>query len=233
MIDRQVSVKRNIVEQTLMNVKDYILAHQSIVVKISIVSGIVLFVIIAGIVFFDHKINKETSDFEAVLEEYRNTYTLDESQKQEKFKRTVNKLGSIVDSSYFGYVHKNGYYIIASLYFNEKDYSNAVKYYEKAYHYCSPLFAALALQQAGIACEYINNIDEALRYYLLCESKYNDAYNSDQILFNIGRMYSLKGEYFKAREYFTKVTVEFPQSVFAKRAIQYGMFLGAIESGQK
>ena len=109
MIDRQVSVKRNIVEQTLMNVKDYILAHQSIVVKISIVSGIVLFVIIAGIVFFDYKINKETSDFEAVLEEYRNTYTLDESQKQEKFKRTVNKLGSIVDSSYFGYVHKNGY----------------------------------------------------------------------------------------------------------------------------
>lgn len=99
MIDRQVSVKRNIVEQTLMNVKDYILAHQSIVVKISIVSGIVLFVIIAGIVFFDYKINKETSDFEAVLEEYRNTYTLDESQKQEKFKRTVNKLGSIVDSS--------------------------------------------------------------------------------------------------------------------------------------
>ena len=46
-------------------------------------------------------------------------------------------------------------------------------------------------------------------------------------------MYSLKGEYFKAREYYTKVTVEFPQSVFAKRAMQYGMFLGAIESRQK
>ncbi|HQQ50983.1 MAG TPA: hypothetical protein PLZ29_07280, partial [Spirochaetota bacterium] len=64
-------------------------------------------------------------------------------------------------------------------------------------------------------------------------SKYNDAYNSDQILFNIGRMYSLKDEYYKTREYFTKVTTEFPQSVFAKRAMQYGMFLGAIESGQK
>lgn len=233
MIDREVTVQRNIIEQTLMNVRDYIRAHRSVAIKVFIGVCLVLVLGIAAIVYADYKIKKDTADFEAVLDEYRTTYTTDVNERNEKFVRTVARLKAITDNSHFGYVHRNGYYIIASLYFNEKDYSNAARYYEKASQYASPLFASLALQQAGIASEYLNNIDEALRYYLTCESKYKDGYNIDQILYSIGRMYAQKGEYFKAREYFNKVSTEHPQSFFAKKATQHSMFLGAIENEKK
>ncbi len=233
MIDREVTVHRNIIEQTLMNVRDYIREHRSVAVKITIAIAVVFVVSIAAIVYADYKINKDTADFEAILEEYRATYHLNEQERKEKFIKTVNRLQAIVDNSYFGYVHRNGYYVIASLYFYEKDYANAAQMYEKAARYASPLFAAMALQQAGAAAESLNNIDEALRYYLLCESKYKDGYTIDQVLYNIGRMYSLKGEYFKAREYFTRVATEFPQSLFAKKASQLNVFVGALESETK
>ncbi len=230
MIDREVTVHRNIIEQTLMNVRDYIREHRSVAVKITIAIGIIFILGIAVIVYANYKINKDTAEFEAILEEYRATYSINEQERKEKFEKTVSKLKAIVDNSYFGYVHRNGYYVIASLYFYEKDYANAAQMYEKASRYASPLFAALALQQAGAAAESLNNIDEALRYYLLCESKYKDGYTIDQVLYNIGRMYSLKGEYFKAREYFTRVSTEFPQSLFARKASQLNMFIGALES---
>ncbi|MCX8124355.1 MAG: hypothetical protein N3F66_09345 [Spirochaetes bacterium] len=233
MIDREVTVRRNIVEQTLMDVRDYIREHRSVAIKVAIIVGVLIVFGIAGLVFADYKIKKDTADFEAVLDEYRTTYTTDINERNEKFKKAVAKLKAITDNSYFGYVHRNGYYIIASLYFNEKDYTNAAWYYEKAAQYASPLFASLALQQAGIASEYLNNIDEALRYYQLCESKYKDAFNIDQVVYSIGRMYAQKGEYFKAREYFTRVSTEFPQSFFAKKATQYNMFLGALENEKK
>ncbi len=233
MIDREVTVHRNIIEQTLMNVRDYIRAHRSVAIKVFIGVCLVLVLGIAAIVYADYKIKKDTADFEAVLDEYRTMYTTDVNERNEKFVRTVARLKAITDNSYFGYVHRNGYYIIASLYFNEKDYGNAVTYYEKASQHASPLFASLALQQAGIGSEYLNNIDEALRYYLTCESKYKDGYNIDQILYSIGRMYAQKGEYFKAREYFNKVSTEYPQSFFAKKAAQHSMFLGAIENEKK
>lgn len=233
MIDREVTVHRNIVEQALMDVRDYIRAHRSVAIKVAISVGVAIVLGIAAIVYADYKIKKDTADFEAVLDEYRTTYTTDVNERNEKFLRTVTRLKAITDNSYFGYVHRNGYYIIASLYFNEKDYGNAASYYEKASQHASPLFASLALQQAGIASEYLNNIDEALRYYLLCESKYKDGYNIDQILYSIGRMYALKGEYFKAREYFNRVSTEYPQSFFAKKATQHSIFLGAIENEKK
>ncbi|MGB4270461.1 MAG: tetratricopeptide repeat protein [Spirochaetota bacterium] len=233
MIDREVTVHRNIVEQMLMDVRDYIRAHRSVAIKVAIGLSVILVLGIAAVVYADYKIKKDTADFEAILDEYRTTYTTDIQEHNEKFLRTVKRLQTIADSSYFGYVHRNGYYIIASLYFNEKDYASAARYYEKAAQYASPLFASLALQQAGMASEYLNNVDEALRYYLLCESKYKDGYNSDQILYSIGRMYALKGEYYKAREYFNRVSTEFPQSFFAKKAAQHTIFLGAIESEKK
>lgn len=233
MIDREVTVHRNIVEQMLMNVRDYVCAHRSVTIKVAISVFVVLLIGIVAIVYGDYKIKKDTAYFEAILDEYRTMYTTDQNEHNEKFLRTVTRLKAIADNSYFGYVHHNGYYIIASLYFNEKDYANAAKYYEKAAQYASPLFASLALQQAGMASEYLNNIDESLRYYLLCESKYKDGYNIDQILYSIGRMYTLKGEYYKAQEYFNRVSSEFPQSFFAKKAAQYSMFLGAIASEKK
>lgn len=233
MIDREVTVHRNIVEQMLMDVRDYIRAHRAVAIKVAIGVCVIVVLGIAAIVYADYTIKKDTADFEAILDEYRTMYTTDQKEHSEKFLRTVKRLQAIADSSYFGYVHRNGYYIIASLYFNEKDYANAVKYYEKASQYASPLIASLALQQAGMASEYLNNIDEALRFYLLCESRYKDGYNIDQILYSIGRMYTLKGEYYKAQEYFNRVSTEFPQSFFAKKAAQHSMFLGAVESEKK
>ncbi len=233
MIDREVTVHRNIVEQMLMNARDYIRAHRSVAIKVAIGVSVILVLGIAAIVYADYKIKKDTADFEAILDEYRTTYTTNIQEHNESFLRTVKRLQAIADSSYFGYVHRNGYYIIAGLYFNEKDYATAARYYEKASQYASPLFASLALQQAGMASEYLNNADEALRYYLLCESKYKDGYNIDQILYSIGRMYALKGEYYKAREYYNRVSTEFPQSFFAKKAGQHSIFLGALENEKK
>lgn len=233
MADREVNVKRNLIEQALMNMRYIVYEHRSMVLKAVMIIVVLMVLVISGLVYADYKVNKDTAAFEAVLEEYRTVYTVIETERKEKLDRTAAKLKSIVEDSYFGYVHRYGYYIIAGLYFHERDFSNAAVYYEKASHYASPLFASIALQQAGVASENLNNVDEALRFYLLCETEYSDAHNIAQVIFSIGRMYAQKGEHFKAREYFTKVTAEFPQSAFSQKAAQYNMFLGAFEHQKK
>jgi tetratricopeptide (TPR) repeat protein len=132
---------------------------------------------------------------------------------------TVAELDKIVESSRWGYVNRVGY-CDRNLYFNEKKYDQAKKYSCAGEKDRSSAFSILSLQKAAVACEYMENPNDAFELYRRLEREHADSPVADQIYYDLGRMYQKRKDVFKAREYFHKVITSYPNSVFSRRAKQ-------------
>ncbi len=51
----------------------------------------------------------------------------------------------------------------------------------------------------------------------------------DQVLYNTGRLYSLKNDQIKAREYFNKVITRYPESAYAERSKERLLLLSLVK----
>ncbi len=225
----EIKIKRNIVERGLMLVLDFVKSNRKLVLYSSV--GLVLAIcLVTGIlVHVNNVAKKDLAEFETILDEYRQSYAENEHNRKEKLESTVAKLEDVVESSYWGYVHENGYYVIGTLYFNEEMYSEAREYFTRFAENSSSFFTPLAYQQAAICSEHLGEFKKALNIYSTLEKEYDDSYLMDQVYYNLGRMYQVEKELFKAREYYKKVISQYPQSFFAENAKSRLLLLGAIE----
>ncbi len=217
---RDITIKRNIIENALMFLKDYIKNHRSLVLYglLSLVGVSAL--LIGGMMYYDSRQTGELERFEEVLDHYR-SYRGDDRGRTGAFYATVAELDKIVESSRWGYVNRVGYYVIGNLYFNEKKYDQAKKYFLlQAEKDRSSAFSILSLQKAAVACEYMENPNDAFELYRRLEREHADSPVADQIYYDLGRMYQKRKDVFKAREYFHKVITSYPNSVFSRRAKQ-------------
>jgi len=216
---RQIEIKRNIIEQSIMYIMDFINKNRKkfFISCISIlVSTIIVF---CGILIYEKFEYNELIQFEKVLEIYRDSYMLEEKARKEVFQKTIIDLKIIIDSSYWGYVHENGLYILAGIYHGEKDYSKAKEYYLKFVNRApSSFFASLALHQAGIMSEYIGDYNKAMQIYQQLEKEYSNSVIADEILYDLGRIFQINGDTLKSREYYNKVISLYPQSIFTNKA---------------
>ncbi len=181
------------------------------------------------LVYVNNAAQKDLAKFETILDEYRQSYAENEQNRRENLENTVKKLENVVESSYWGYVHENGYYVIGTLYFNEEMYKEARDYFTRFAENSSSFFTPLAYQQAAISSEHLGEYKKALETYTILENEYEDSYLMDQVYYNLGRMYQVEKELFKAREYYNKVISQYPQSFFAEGAKSRLLLLGALE----
>lgn len=226
---REIKIQRNIVEQGMMAVLNFVKSHRRLVlfVFIGLILGITL--IIASVVYINNDAEKNLVAFETVLDEYRQSYVASPDDREKNLDKTVNKLNEIIDSSYWGYVNENGYYIIGTLYYNENKHKEARDYFLRFADNSSTFFTPLAYQQAAISSEHLGDFKKALELYSILEKEYDDSYLIDQVYYNLGRMYQKEKNIFKAREYYKKVMLEFPQSFFANSSKSRLLLLGAHE----
>ncbi|MGL4369575.1 MAG: tetratricopeptide repeat protein [Spirochaetota bacterium] len=211
---RKVTIQRNAVEQFLMICKEFILNHRRPVVYASLFLLAALVLFLAGAVFYDYRSGKELHEYEKIVSSY------EEGPKDAaSFNDAVGKLVKLTDGSYFGYVHKNGYYVAAGMYFERKMYDDAKKYYllfeDKN---SSSVFSPIALSQAGICAESAAHFDEAFDIYKKIEKSYKDTAFNDRLMYDLGRMCAKKGDKVTAKEYFNKVITQYPNSWFAPQA---------------
>jgi tetratricopeptide (TPR) repeat protein len=208
---RKVTVQRNAIENFLMFLKEFVKAHRKTVLIgfVTFIIAVVLF--LAGAVFYDIKSTAELREYETLMNAYESG-----PRDAAAFTDTVSKLVKITDKSWFGYVHKNGYYIAAGMYFEHKMYDDAKIYYLKfADKSSSPVLVPLALFQAAICAENGEKYDEALSIYKKIEKSYKDTGFNDRMMYDMGRMYQKKGDRITAKEYFNKVISQYPNSWFA------------------
>ena len=115
--NREIKIQRNIVERGLMVVLNFVKSNRKLVLYSS--AGLILAIcLITGLlVYVNNAAQKDLAKFETILDEYRQSYAENEQNRRENLENTVKKLENVIDSSYWGYVHDNGNYIIGTLYF--------------------------------------------------------------------------------------------------------------------
>jgi TolA-binding protein len=223
MIDRKIEINRNIIERFLMRVKNIVKANKKSILISLITILVALVLVISAVVITSNRERNEMNKFEKIVENY---YSSDK-EKEKLFQKTIDDLNALVDSSYTGYVNNYGYYVIAGLYLSSNKYSEGKTYLLKFVDKSpSNFFAPLALHRAGIACEKLNDINGAFTIFQRLEKDYKDSVLSDEMNYDLGRMYQTKGDILKAREYYNKVITESPVSAFAEKAKKRILLLG-------
>jgi len=224
MDDRTIEINRNIIERFLMKVKN-ILRHNFRVFIYSLISVFILLaLLISVVVYINNREKKELEAFEKVIDSY---YAQTEG-REKNIQKTVDDLNKIIASSLWGYVKKTGNYVLGGLYLSANNYSEGKNYLLKfADKSASSFFAPFALLRAGLASEKLNDIDGALKIYERLEKEYKDSTIADEIYFDLGRVYQIKGNSVKAKEYYNKVIMEYPVSLFASEAKKRLILAGA------
>jgi len=228
---REIKIQRNIVEQGMMAVLNFVKSHRRLVLFVFIGSILGITLIIASVVYINNDAEKNLVAFETVLDEYRQSYVASPDAREKNLDKTVNKLNEIIDTQINNnkeYI--NGYYIIGTLYYNENKHKEARDYFLRFADNSSSFFTPLAYQQAAISSEHLGDFKRALELYSILEKEYDDSYLIDQVYYNLGRMYQKEKNIFKAREYYKKVMLEFPQSFFANSSKSRLLLLGAHEN---
>ncbi len=231
---REIEINRNIIERFLMIVRNLIKENKKKVL-ISLISVIIISsLIIAGFVFYEKKENMDLAEFEQILNNYRASNNNKKDKSVEELHKTIDDLNRVIDSSLWGYVNEKGYYIIANIYLSLNMHKEAKEYLLKFVDRSpSSFFASLALHRAGIACEQLEKYDEAFKIYQRLERDYEESVIADEIYYDLGRIYQIKGEIFKAREYYNKVISLHPRSVFASKAKKRLLLIGYLEKKDK
>lgn len=219
---RKVTVHRNDLERFLMKVRDYIKEHRSstITIIIALVAGLALF--IAGSIYFEKQSFQNQRAYEKIITAYENS-----ARDDAAFATAVGDLQKAIDKSKWGYLHNNGGYILAGLYFEHKKYADAEKYYLAfADSNDSSVFAPLAIFQAGVCREEQGNAAKALELYKRVEKDYSKTLFMDRALYDIARMSQVTGDIANAKEYYNRLMSQYPASPFVQQAKTRMLLIG-------
>jgi len=221
---KKIEIKRNPIEQFIMDARDYLKKNIAIVVRLTAVLLVVVIVIIAAFVVLDIRSEGQRKEYYSIKEElFKGKGTPLENQA-----KAIAKYKKLADSSFFGFTKSICYYEIGKIYFDQKKYKESAQYYEKFISKTSDdKLKLLAMSKVAVAKEEMGKIDEALQMYNKISSKYENSFLDVQVMFSKARLYLKKKDYSKARSFFNKVVSSSPQSPYSKRAKKHLFMLGA------
>jgi len=226
-IKQEIHIGRNPIESFLMKVKDFLRKNKK---RVLIVAASVTFASVFTISIFVYLENFSTKNlvkYEEILENYRQN-PLDEAVK----KQTIEDLNLIIDNTSFGFAPKAANYILGNIYFEDRKFEESHKHFQAYVRKTSTKDALhpLALNKSAIALEELGRIDEALSVLTKYEEKVKESVVMDQVLYNIGRLYAISGDRLKARDYYNRLMLIYPDSAFADRAKER-LFLLSVQQG--
>jgi len=215
-IRKEIEIERNVVEKILMKVKDYIKENRQFVLYS--LSGLLAaaVLLISGLVYHEYSTEKDLVKYEQIMDNYR---ALSGNNNKTEIKKVIKDLKSLLGSTWFGHVNSMGYYTLGNIYFSEKMYSESIEsltvFADKS---SSSIFAALALQKIAVAAEESGKKDFALKTYKKLEEDYSDSAITDQVFYNLGRIYQVNGDLVMAEKYYTRLISSYPQSPCTRKA---------------
>lgn len=215
-VRNNIDIERNPVERILMKITDFLKENRKVALYslVGIFAGAVI--LIAASVLVEIRSTKQQVRYEEIMDNYYKN-----SSDKKVITKTIADLKDLANGAYFGFAAEMPYYVMGNLHFELKNYdkarSNLLEFADKS---SSDVFCHLALVKAALASEESGKIDESLKLLLDLEKKYPEGMVTDQILYNIGRIYIRKGEAARGKTYFSKVMALYPQSAIARKAKQ-------------
>ncbi|NLV67908.1 MAG: tetratricopeptide repeat protein [Spirochaetes bacterium] len=212
---RNIEIHRNVIENYIMNIKDFVRANKK-AVKYSALAIIALAVILIGADFFyGHIVSKEKGKLNAIMDTYRAG-----SGNPEIAAKCRDDLVQLVSEAKTGHARDMGTYLLASILFDEKKYQESLERYLEFVDESSSdtLFVPLAVNKAAICLEEMGKYDQAISLISKHSENKDFLVIMDQMIYNTGRLYALKGDTAKAREFFNQLRIDYPQSPYAEKA---------------
>ena len=223
----KIEINRNIIERSLMVVKSFYKKNKRALIYTTVAVLGVIILIIGGVIYYQSEAKRELVEFDKIMDEYNK---LNESDGKDRIKRlqdVIGRMRKLVDESHWGYVSKNGYYIIAAQYqmlnMNKEANECFLKFADMQ---SNSFFSPLALRQVAVIYENMGNFDEALKIYLRMQKEYIDSEVADGICYDLGRVYHKGGDIPNARKYYNKLISLYPASMFAQKAKNRLFLLG-------
>jgi len=221
-----IEIERSPIEKLLMSFKDFSKHNKKSVLVVSLSVVILIAVSLTGYVLLTRSSEKELIKFEALIDNYRS-----DSMNVELKEKTIRELQQIIASSRFGFVNEMSHYFLGNIFFTEKKYNDAYNMFDAFIKKSSDkeVFIPIAVNKAGICLEELGKIDEAIAFLNKYEADNADSIALDQIYYNTARLYSLKNNQIKAREYFNNVITRYPDSIYTERSKERLLLLSAVK----
>ena len=221
-----IEIERNPIEKFLMSVKDFVKNNRRKVVTVSISVLVILVISLTAYVVLMGSSEKQLIKFEVIIDNYRS-----DPVNQDVKNKTISDLQNLISDTKFGFVHEMSHYFLGNILFTEKKYDEAFKMFEKFIKKSSDkdVFIPIAVNKAAICLEEQGKIDDAISLLNKYESDNTDSLALDQIYYNTARLYSLKNDQIKSREYFNKVITKYPESVYAERSRERLLLLSMVK----
>ncbi|MCL1911497.1 MAG: tetratricopeptide repeat protein [Leptospirales bacterium] len=205
-------IARNPVERILMKLKDFIIRKRT-VISYSLIIALGLVVLgTAAFIFFDRRSHNLLIRYESIMSEYD---TKDAGKRAD----IIEKLNNLREKAVFGSVYQKATWSAGNLYFEEGKFEEAgnalIEFSDKSSY---EIYSVLASLKAGCAAEEEGNLDKALAIYKKLEEKHGRGVCADSIFYNLGRAYSLKGDFSQSGKYYNILLADYPNSVFAQSA---------------
>jgi tetratricopeptide (TPR) repeat protein len=223
---KQIEIERNLIERSLMDAKDFVQKNRKIVLY-SILSLVAACVIAVAVVIIVVNVNERNDKrFEKIMDDYAKYSSVGDG---ERIKGVVKELRDFIASTYFGFAHTMGYYVLGNILYGQKEYreahKNLVRYADKD---PKTNLAPLALLKAAISLEEANDLKGALEIYKRLEDRYADSIIADQIFFNAARVHAKNKDLVNSRNYYNRVITTFPESAYSQQSKKRLFMMGAL-----
>lgn len=212
---RNIEIKRNVIERYVMTVKEFVRENSKKVKYATAALFAVIAILIAADFFYGHIASKERGRLDAIMDTYKAG-----SENPDTAAKCREDLILLVKDAKTSHVKDMGTFLLASILFDEKKYQESYEYYLEFARESSSdtLFIPLAVNKAAVCLEEMGKYDQAITLI----SKYSENKDflavMDQMMYNTGRLYALKGDSAKAREFFNLVRTDYSQSPYAEKA---------------
>ncbi len=219
-------IERSPVEKMLMSLKDFSRNNRRSVLVVSVSVILLLAISLTSYALLTRSSEQELVKFENIIDNYRS-----DPANADLKKKTIDELQSLISSTRFGFVHEMSHYFLGNIFYSEKRYSDAYNMFEAFIKKSSDneVFIPVAVNKAAICLEEQGKIDEAIIFLNKYEAENSDSIAIDQIYYNTARLYVMKNNQIKAREYFNNVINRYPDSIYAERSKERLFLLSAVK----
>lgn len=188
------------------------------------VSTIVVILIAIGIIIGvgTAKLNKYTEKVENLQSVYSDWTNAEEASTEKEALYTTLEvdLKEIIANNSNNYPDMRASYLLAELYYESENYSEAAKLFISISEAYSDVYIApLALMNAGVTYEQLGETDKAVELYQKVVDSYKN--NSGEVahaLFSIGRIYDSQSKNDIAKTVYQELVQDYPNSEWAKLA---------------
>ena len=204
-------IARNPVERILMKLKDFVIKKRTAISYTLIIVLVLAVLGTAAFVFFDRRSHNLLVEYESIMSEH--------GMEAVETANVIEKLNNFRKKASFGSVYQKATWSIGNLYFEQGKFDEACNILTE-FSDGTPyeIYSVLALLKAGCAAEEGGNLDKALGIYKKLEEKHGRSIYADNVFYNLGRLYNLKGDFSQSRKYYNILIADYPSSIFTQSA---------------